>query len=344
MEPRSLAIAVVSSSRSAVMPVDLLLDRLGLHVGAQVHRPHLLALLEQALEAAARLLLHLGRQLRRRVGQGRAGAKAFGDPFGHRLPRLLGLARRPSARTASSREVASAASAARAARSASADRVAAWPSCRPPHGCAASAASRASSASARRAAICAGAACNVACSACGRVAPCRQFADPTAGIGRRAVPNPRAPPRWPTRRAVRAACSRASVSRSARAAALPTAGRRQRARARSRPRRATPRGRAGRLRLARLREAGCRPPRARPPGRSIWASIAASRAAISAACARSCWCAARARSQPLLGTRPGRRAPAVRRRRPPDPPARPRRSAARAVAASSLGCVEVALQ
>ena len=103
---------------------DLLLDRLRLHIGAQVHRPHLLALLQQAFEAAAGFLLHLGRKLRRRIGHRGIGAEPFGDAFLHRGPCLLGLCcdcPPPAPHPLAPRP--SAASAARAARSASAERM-----------------------------------------------------------------------------------------------------------------------------------------------------------------------------------------------------------------------------
>ncbi len=165
IEPRSLAIAVVISSRSATMEAICFSTSSASDVGAEVHRPHLLALLQQALQPPARLFLHLRCQLRRRIGhRGLFPRRSMmrSAIASHAMSAWLAA---PSARTASSRDAASAASTARAARSASADVVVAAISWSAAARWAASAASSAFSASARRAAICAGASRKVACSA-----------------------------------------------------------------------------------------------------------------------------------------------------------------------------------
>ena len=238
------------------------------------------------------------------------------------LPGLLGLARRALGTAPRPRARApSAASAARAARSASADAVGRFAERRPRARCAASAASSASSASARRAAICAGAACRAACSACGCVPPCRQVADPAAGIGRALRPVG-ALRRDAPRRAVRAACS-APASRVRRVPRRPpTAGAASAARAASTAPRSA--GQVGQraLRLARLREAAAgllalggqaldlvvdrRQPGGdrRRPGRAAAACAArarSSRCSASARAARACCSAAVAARSAVAG-------------------------------------------
>ena len=70
---------------------DLFFDLIRLQLGAQIHRPHLLALLQQALLLAAGFFFGIGGKLRRRVGQRCIGAQPFQDTFGDRAPGVIGL-------------------------------------------------------------------------------------------------------------------------------------------------------------------------------------------------------------------------------------------------------------
>ena len=251
---------------------DLLLHRVGLDVGAQVHRAHLLALLQQALQPPAGLVLRLGRQLGRRVRQRRVGAQPLDDPLRHRQPCLLRLAgdafgphrilarprraplplRVPRGRLLST--------GARPGRALGGGAMRA------------SAASSASSASARRTAICPGTSCKARMLRLGCVPPRRQLADPARGI------------LGPLRPVGALGRDRGCVARSGRHARAP-AHRAQRRAAASDARAATsavarildcaPQG--GQIRQRRLRLAGCAKPAAAssrsPVCRSICPSI-----------------------------------------------------------------------
>ena len=69
------------------------LDLLRLDLGAEIDRPHLVALLLQPLELAPGLLLRLLRQLGGRLGEGGIDAEAFEDALGDLAPFAVGLRR-----------------------------------------------------------------------------------------------------------------------------------------------------------------------------------------------------------------------------------------------------------
>ena len=189
----------------------------------------------------------------------------------------------PSARTASSRAAPSEASAARAARSASVDAaVAPSPGCRlrrgvpPPPLPVHRALRRAVPRSAP------GAACRTGMLGFGRASPFRQFAHPAGRHPRRAASSPRVPRR--SRIAARCAPhAHGPASRVPPVPPHPPSGRRSARRAQPRPRRAELRGRAVRACASRAcARRGLRVVRSTVRC-SILASMAASRAAISAA-------------------------------------------------------------
>ena len=70
---------------------DLLFDVVGFLFGAQVDRPHVLALFQLTFPAAPSLVFGILRQIRGRIGQIRGGAQPFQDAFGDGAPSVIGL-------------------------------------------------------------------------------------------------------------------------------------------------------------------------------------------------------------------------------------------------------------